>query len=114
MGLVCLMAALALLMALILRWSVHPFLALLISALGLAIGAGMDPAAALLSMTKGIGDLVGSIAVIIGAGAILGRLIEVSGGGAAVAEGLIAIFGPRRLSVGYAVHRISRGYSGFL
>jgi gluconate transporter len=90
--------ALALLLALILRWRVHAFLALLIVALLLGLAAGMAPAAILASFAKGVGDLLGSIAVLIGAGAILARLIEISGSGSVMAERLIAIFGPQRIS----------------
>src|SRR5262249_7931224 len=90
------LAVLALLLALIVRWKVHAFLALLVAALALAIAARMSPAAILSSFQKGIGDLLGSIAIVIAAGAILGRLLEISGGTAVLAERLIAIFGPGR------------------
>jgi gluconate transporter len=96
--LIATLAVLALLLALIIRWRVHAFLALLCAALALAIAARMSPAAILSAFQKGIGDLLGSIAVIIGAGAILGRLIEVSGGASVLAERLIAFFGRRRMA----------------
>jgi gluconate transporter len=92
------LAALALLLALILRWKIHAFLALLIAALALGLAAGMAPQAILASFQTGISELLGSVAVIIGAGAILGRLIEVSGGAAVLAERLIKVFGPDRVA----------------
>lgn len=89
--------SIALLLSLILRWKLHAFLALLVSSLALGAMAGMPPAALLSSFQKGIADLLGSIAVIVGAGALLGRMIEVSGGGEALARTLIAAFGKERV-----------------
>jgi len=89
--------AIALLLFLILRWKLHAFLALLISSLALGVMAGMAPAAILGSFQKGIADLLGSIAVIVGTGALLGRMIEVSGGGEAMARTLISAFGKERV-----------------
>src|SRR5437868_5925611 len=91
------LAALTLLLALILRWRVHAFLALLIAALALGLAAHMKPQAILASFQNGIGDLLGSIVVIVGAGAILGRLLEVSGGASVLAQRLIALFGRDRM-----------------
>jgi gluconate transporter len=96
--LIWILAVLALLLALIIRWKVHAFLALLIAALALALAARMPPEAILASFQKGIGDLLGSIAVIIAAGAILGRLLEISGGASVLAERLIVVFGSGRVA----------------
>src|SRR6266567_2712127 len=86
-------SALALLLLLIVRWKLHPFIALLVAALSLGIISGMRSEAILTSLQKGMADLLGSIALIIGAGAILGRIIEVSGGGQALARALIRLLG---------------------
>src|SRR5437016_12976584 len=90
------MLALALLLLLIVRWKLHPFIALLASALALGLISGMSSQAILASLQKGMADLLGSIALIIGAGAILGRMIEVSGGGEALVRALIRILGADR------------------
>src|SRR5579872_4869356 len=97
------LATLVLLLVLILRWSLHAFLALLIAALGLALAVGMSPGEILTSFQKGVGGLLGSIALIIGSGAIFGRLIEVSGGGSVLAERMTAVFGRQRLPLAMLV-----------
>lgn len=92
------LAALVLLVVLIVRWKLHPFIALMASALVLGGISGMSSQAILASSQKGMTDLLGSIALIIGAGAILGRVIEVSGGGEALARWLIRILGAEHVS----------------
>jgi len=92
------LSALVLLLLLIVRWKLHPFIALLVSALALGIISGMRSEAILTSLQKGMADLLGSIALIIGAGAILGRIIEVSGGGEALARSLIRALGAEHIS----------------
>src|SRR5712692_2886832 len=90
------LAVLVLLLVLIVRAKLHPFVSLLISAVTLGLISGMSSQSILTSLQKGMADLLGSIALIIGAGAVLGRMIEVSGGGEALAGALIRILGADR------------------
>src|SRR5262245_42305927 len=92
------LAVLVLLLVLIVRSKLHPFISLLISALSLGVISGMSWEAILTSLQKGMADLLGSIALIIGAGAVLGRMIEVSGGGEALAGALVRLLGVNRIS----------------
>lgn len=92
------LAAIVLLLFLILRFKLHAFLALIISSIALGIAAGMPPPSLLNALQKGMADLLGSIALIIGAGAIIGRMIEVSGGGEVMARTLIRAFGVEHTS----------------
>ena len=85
--------AVALLLVLILVFRMHAFLAMMISAFGLGLTAGMAPAAILKSIQFGFGDALGFIAVVLGLGAMIGAYLEHSGGGLALADWLIARFG---------------------
>jgi len=89
--------SIALLLLLILRFKVHAVFALLAAAVLLGVGAGMPPAEILTSLRKGMGDLLGSIALLVAGGMILGRMIEISGGGQEVARFLISAFGQDRI-----------------
>ena len=86
-------AAIILLLVLILLVKLHAFLALLISAMGLGLAAGMPPDKVLKSIQFGFGDALGFIAVVVGLGAMIGRFLEHSGGGRALADWLLAKFG---------------------
>ena len=54
------LSALALLLLLIVRWKLHPFIALLASALALGLISGMSSQTILASLQKGMADLLGS------------------------------------------------------
>jgi GntP family gluconate:H+ symporter len=88
--------AIALLLFLILRIKVHPFVALLLVSILVALIAGIPPAELVSTIEGGMGKTLGHIALIIPLGAMIGRLIEHSGGAAAFAKGLIDRFGTRR------------------
>lgn len=57
----------------------HPFLALIIAALGLGSAAGLPPDRTLGAFQKGVGETLGSVGVVVALGAMLGKLLEVSG-----------------------------------
>jgi len=94
--LVVALLSIALLLFLILRWKLHPMIALLISSVTLGAGSGMSAASLSSSLQKGMADLLGSITVIVAAGAVLGRMVEISGGGVVIARTLIRVFGADR------------------
>ncbi len=95
--LLCTAGAIALLMLLILRARLHPSLAILVSAIVLGIVSGMPLSQIPGSLTTGVGNLLGHVALVLGLGAVLGHLLASSGGAAAVGEGLVSRFGPRGL-----------------
>src|SRR5262245_46970486 len=91
-------AAIALILVLILAVKLHPFLALLISAMALGLSAGMPPDKVLKSIQAGFGEALGFIAVVVGLGAMIGRFLEHSGGGRALADWLLDKLGKERAS----------------
>lgn len=89
-------ASVAAILALIIRAKAHPFLALLIVSVGLALVAGIPLDEVVPALVEGMGTTLGSVALIVTLGAMLGRIIEVSGGADVLANALLKRFGPQR------------------
>ncbi|NYI77807.1 GntP family permease [Nocardioides panzhihuensis] len=95
--------AIAVLLFLIIKVKLEPFIALFISGIGLAVVAGLSVeqmvGTALSSkeslIETGFGGVLGHIALIIGLGTVLGSLLERSGGADVLASKLIGLFGER-------------------
>ena len=100
--LLCLVA-IALLLFLIIKIKLEPFISLLATGLFLALAAGLNVrqivGTALKSsdsvLEKGFGGILGHIAVIIGLGTVLGALLERSGGADVLSRRLLKLFGPK-------------------
>lgn len=75
----------------------NAFLALLLAALVMGLGSGMDPLTMMTAFEKGMGGTLGGIAGILGLGTILGGLLAASGGAEVLAKALIGLFGPKRV-----------------
>ncbi len=75
----------------------NAFLALLLAAMVMGLGSGMDPMAMMTAFEKGMGGTLGGIAGILGLGTILGGLLAASGGAEVLAKALIKVFGPKRV-----------------
>jgi gluconate transporter len=89
-------ASIAFLLFLILVLKLHAFVGLMITAMTLGVAAGMPPDKVLKSVQTGFGEALGFVAVVVGLGAMIGRYLEYSGGGRALADWLLARFGPER------------------
>jgi Gnt-I system high-affinity gluconate transporter len=76
---------------------VSPFLSLLIVALVVGLMLGMDTAALLDSVEKGVGSTLASLALIICLGAVLGKLLERSGAIGQITSSLIHAFGEQHV-----------------
>lgn len=83
-------AALGLILLLVTRWRVHPFLALSAVAIGLGVVCGLSPVKAIASFESGFGDVAGHIGIIVALGVILGGILAASGGVEQIAEGILA------------------------
>ncbi|WP_367137201.1 GntP family permease [Saccharothrix sp. HUAS TT1] len=104
--------SIALLLALIIRWKVEPFIALLVVGLLVALAAGL-PVETLVGsaqkaseslVEKGFGGILGHVAAIIGLGTLLGSILEASGGAEVLTRSLLRAFGEKRapLAMGLA------------
>ena len=84
-----------LIVVLISKLRIHPFLALIAASLAVGIGTGMSPGAIVAAFEKGMGNTLGFLAGIIGLGSILGKLLEESGGAKRIATTLLRVLGER-------------------
>ena len=84
-----------LLILLITKLRLHPFLALILASGFLAAVSGVAPIAAVKHFQKGFGDVLGSLGLVIGLGSMLGGLLLGSGGGEKIATAFIGL-GSRR------------------
>lgn len=86
----------------------HPFIALILAAVGFGLASGMPGAEVIDAVTQGFGGTVGSIGIVIVAGAIIGVFLERSGGALRLAESILKRSGEKQIpaamgSVGYVV-----------
>lgn len=87
----------ALIVVLITRFKLHPFLALTIGSLVVAGIAGLPVAAAVTSYLKGFGDTAAGVGTLIALGAMFGKLLADSGGGDQIADTIIGRSSTRTL-----------------
>jgi Gnt-I system low-affinity gluconate transporter len=100
-------AGVAALIAAVMRLRIHPFVALLAVAVGVGLAAGMPPQKVIDSITAGMGNTLGFVAVVVGLGSIFGMMLEESGGAEKLAARLVAMCGPQRTA-------LALGLVGFL
>jgi Gnt-I system high-affinity gluconate transporter len=87
-------------LTLLIAWAkVQPLLAFVAAAILAALLLGMPMASIPRSIDKGIGDLLGSLIVIVCLGAVFGKLIADSGAAQRIASYLIGVFGSARMPV---------------
>src|SRR5690349_17773853 len=95
----------ALLLFLIIKVRLQPFVALLAVSIAVGLLAGLSVTElfgtvqrsdAVSTIESGMGGILGHVAVIIGLGTMLGAILEVSGGAEVLASRLLGLFGERR------------------
>ncbi|MCK7627428.1 GntP family permease [Streptomyces sp. RS10V-4] len=95
----------ALLLFLIMKVRLQPFVALLGVSLAVGLAAGLSvtelfgtvqKSDAVSLIESGMGGILGHVAIIIGLGTMLGAILEVSGGAEVLSARLLALFGERR------------------
>ncbi|MBA8826033.1 GntP family gluconate:H+ symporter [Saccharopolyspora lacisalsi] len=115
-GLLTLCAAgIALLLFMIMRLRLEPFIALLVTGLLVALAAGLSPEEIVGSaqssgeslVEDGFGSILGHITAIVGLGTVLGALLENSGGAHLITRKLLTAFGEKRAP-------LAMGLSGFV
>ncbi len=95
----------ALLLFLIMKVRLQPFVALLTVSIAVGLLAGLSVTElfgtvqrsdAVSTIESGMGGILGHVSIIIGLGTMLGAIVEVSGGAQVLAQRLLALFGERR------------------
>ena len=97
MTLIILLLAVLVLVLLITAVKLHPFIAFLIVCILTGLSRGMEIGKVIGSVQKGIGDLMGSLLIILCTGAMLGKLVADSGAANKIASGLIKAFGIKHI-----------------
>ncbi|MGP2518617.1 GntP family transporter [Pantoea ananatis] len=89
-------ASIVILLLLVIKAKVHPFVALLIVSLLVAIATGIPAEKIMETIISGMGGLLGHITIIIVLGAMLGAIIEASGGAESLAQRFSKTLGLKR------------------
>ena len=108
MQIVVLILAIAFIVLSTAKFKLHPFLALILAALGYGLFSGMPLNGIVKSINNGFGNTVGSIGIVIIAGCIIGTFLEKSGGAYVMAKGVMKLTGEKRvplamLLLGYVI-----------
>ncbi|WP_374228789.1 GntP family permease [Streptomyces sp. ET3-23] len=111
-----------LLLFLIIKIRLQPFVALLIVSIAVGLGSGLSVTQLFGTVQKsntvplleaGMGGTLGHVAVIIGLGTMLGSVLEASGGAQALAGRLLTLFGERRAPLAMGVTGVLFGIPVF-
>src|SRR5436853_5262025 len=91
------LGAIVLLILLIARFKLNPFIALMTISLALAAASGMPLPTIVKAFEAGVGGTLGHIAIVVALGTMLGKMMAESGGADRIAQTLIQFFGERRV-----------------
>jgi Gnt-I system high-affinity gluconate transporter len=95
MTILIVLLCIALLILLITYFKINAFLAFLIISVIAGLSLGVSPATVMGSVQKGVGDMLGSLVIVIVSGAMLGKLVADSGAAQQIAESMVRIFGAK-------------------
>lgn len=96
MPIVGLIIAVFVLIYLVLRTRVHAFIAMLIASAIAGMLGGLSATDTVNAITKGFGNTLGSIGIVIGLGVMMGRILEVSGAAEQMAYSFIRFLGKKK------------------
>ena len=91
------------LVALVVWAKVHPFLAFVLVSAAAAFALGIPAGDIAGAIRKGVGDILGSLTIVIVTGAMLGKLVVESGAAQRIASVLVKAFGERRMAWAMAI-----------
>ncbi|MBR5735340.1 MAG: GntP family permease [Bacteroidales bacterium] len=101
------------------KFKLHPFLALIIAAIGYGLCSGIPLSEIVQSVNNGFGSTVSSIGIVIVIGCIIGTFLEESGGAYVMARSVLRLVGEKRvplamLLLGYFISIPVYADSGFV
>lgn len=119
MLIVTLLLAIAFIVISTTKLKLHPFLALVIAAIGFGLLSGVPLSSIIESVNKGFGNTVGSIGIVIVVGCIIGTFLEESGGAYVMARSVLKLVGEKHvplamLLLGYVISIPVYADSGFV
>ena len=86
----------AVLLFMIIKLKVQPFLSIMLSALIIGLAVGMPFTMITDTLSEGVGTTLQTIAVLIGLGSMFGAILQVSGGVEVIAQTLLDRFGEKK------------------
>jgi len=92
-----------LLIFLISWFKVNAFLSFLIVSISAGLLLGINPAQIGATVQKGVGDMLGSLVIVIVAGAMLGKLVAETGAAQKIAAGMMQVFGKKYLQLALTI-----------
>ena len=119
MLIVLLILAIAFIVVSTTKFKLHPFLALIIAAIGYGLCSGIPLSEIIQSVNNGFGSTVSSIGIVIVIGCIIGTFLEESGGAYVMARSVLGLVGEKRvplamLLLGYFISIPVYADSGFV
>jgi Gnt-I system high-affinity gluconate transporter len=99
MSIVIVILCIILLILLITWLKINAFLAFLLTSITAGLLLGVEPAKMGKVLEKGVGDMLGSLVIVIIGGAMLGKLVAETGAAQRIAQGLMKAFGEKYLQV---------------
>jgi GntP family gluconate:H+ symporter len=93
--LLTILVALAFIIVAIIKYDIHPFLALFVGAIGYGLLAGMPTKLILQSLEEGFGGVMGKIGLVILLGVIIGTFLEKTGGAFVIAQKILSWIGEK-------------------
>jgi gluconate:H+ symporter, GntP family len=101
--LVILLAGIIIVIFMISKMKIHPFISLLLVSFGIAFAAGMPSGDIARTVTKGFGDLLGNIGIVIALGTIIGYILEKSGAALRMADSVVKLVGEKRPALAMSI-----------
>lgn len=95
MSILIVLLCIGILVLLITRFKVNAFLAFLLISILAGLFLNLEPGRIISSIQKGIGDMLGTLVIVIVGGAMLGKLVAESGAAQRIASGMMYLFGER-------------------
>jgi Gnt-I system high-affinity gluconate transporter len=95
MSILIILFCIAILVLLITQFKINAFLAFLVVSTLAGLMLGIEVSKITASIQKGLGDMLGSLVIVVASGAMLGKLTAESGAAQQIASGLMKLFGER-------------------
>src|SRR5687767_10303312 len=101
MSILIVLACIVLLILCITAFKINAFLSFLIVSTVAALSLGVSPSDVGKTLQQGVGDMLGSLVIVIIAGSMLGKLVAETGAAQQISSGLMKLFGERYLQVAF-------------
>ena len=95
MSILIILFCIAILVLLITQFKINAFLAFLVVSILAGLLLGIEVSKITASIQKGLGDMLGSLVIVVASGAMLGKLTAESGAAQQIASGLMKLFGEK-------------------